>query len=140
MHADEKQAFAERLKLALRRSPRSVETPTELALQFNLRHPNDPVTPQAALKWLSGKAKPTADKMATLAEWLDVSVHWLSHGTPEARPHRAQAVTEEATTTLSDEERALLTCYRRLSGRRQMIIKELVTELGLEQEVWPGNS
>lgn len=46
----EKTAFAERLKLALTRSSKKIETATELALQFNLRHPNDPVTQQAVQK------------------------------------------------------------------------------------------
>lgn len=144
MRADEKQAFSERLKLALRRSPRPVETPTELALQFSLRHPNDPVTAQAAQKWLTGKAKPTADKMATLADWLGVSEHWLSHGSPEPHPQRTGATTAppltQDLTALSDEEKALLVRYRQLSGRRRQLINELVIELSLEQEIWPGNS
>lgn len=143
MSAHEKHAFAERLKLALRRSARPVETPTDLALQFNLRHPNDPVTPQAAQKWLSGKAKPTADKIATLAEWLNVSAHWLNYGSDETRPARRQNVEAPRSSdlaTLPAEERALLIRYRKLSPRQRELVSDLLTELTLSQEVWPANS
>jgi hypothetical protein len=46
----------------------------------SLRHPNEFITPQAAQKWLSVKAKPTADKIETLANWLSVPTHWLRYG------------------------------------------------------------
>ena len=65
---DEKAAFAERLSQAINRSQKRQLNATELSTQFNLRHPNEPVSPQAAQKWLTGKAKPTADKLKTLSE------------------------------------------------------------------------
>ena len=83
---DEKLAFSARVKQALKRSHRKVSTPAELALQFNLRHGNDPITPQAAQKWLTGKALQTQDKMETLATWLNASPLWLRHGIAEPRP------------------------------------------------------
>lgn len=140
MNTDDKQAFAERLKLALRRSTKPVETPTDLALQFNLRHDKDPVTPQAALKWLSGKAKPTSDKIATLAEWLEVSAHWLNYGSPDARPEKhasKHSVSIEDIAGLPEVERQLLTRYRGLSARRQQLLQDLLIELSLDDEVWP---
>ncbi|OYZ84678.1 MAG: hypothetical protein B7Y03_02415 [Polaromonas sp. 24-62-144] len=82
MPVDDKKAFAERLKTALKRLPKSIETATELAHQFNLKHQNEPITPQAAQKWLQGTAFPTTDKLQTLADWLNVSAHWLKNGTP----------------------------------------------------------
>src|SRR5690242_15695098 len=86
MAKDDNQEFSKRLKLALSRSPKAIDTAAELALQFNLRHPKAPITPQAAQKWLSGLAKPTSDKIETLATWLNVSTHWLQFGTsPEKR-------------------------------------------------------
>ena len=67
---DEKQAFSLRLKQALKRSAKKIDTPTELALQFNLRHQNDSITVQAAQKWMTGKARPAVDKIETLAAML----------------------------------------------------------------------
>lgn len=80
----EKAAFAERLKLALTRSRKKIHSPNELALQFNLRHSNSSISPQAAQKWLAGTACPTSDKIETLAHWLGVSAHWLRFGSPAA--------------------------------------------------------
>ncbi|OZI77659.1 hypothetical protein CAL22_03780 [Bordetella genomosp. 12] len=37
---DDKQAFAARLRLALKRSPKLIESATRLAVQFSLRHPD----------------------------------------------------------------------------------------------------
>lgn len=143
MELDEKKAFSERLKLALRRSFKTVHTPSELALQFNLRNDTQEdgtVTPQAAQKWLTGKAKPTADKIQILADWLGVSAHWLSYGEPDARPEgqsdRAMA-SDESITDLPEAEVELLSRFRRLSPVRQQLVRDLVIELALDQEVWP---
>jgi len=83
--SEEKTAFANRLKLALRRGPEPVRGATELALRFNLRHPGNAVSAQTAHKWLTGRAIPTKEKLSTLAEWLHVSEHWLHYGPPTER-------------------------------------------------------
>ena len=75
-----KQAFSERLRLALRERGVAVRGPTDLALQFNLRHRGQPVSTQAVHKWLSGKALPTRDKIRTLCEWLGIQESWLLFG------------------------------------------------------------
>ena len=77
---EEKAAFAKRLELALRRSADPVQGATELALRFNLRHRGNAVSAQTAHKWLTGRAIPTSDKLATLAAWLNVNEHWLHYG------------------------------------------------------------
>jgi transcriptional regulator with XRE-family HTH domain len=81
---DEKAAFSKRLELALRRSPEPVHGATELALRFNLRHRGSAVSAQTAHKWLTGRSIPTHDKLETLADWLNVSQHWLHYGPPPA--------------------------------------------------------
>ena len=48
----------------------------------------EPVTAQTARKWLYGGALPTQDKVRTLAQWLEVSPHWLRYGEAE-RAHTA---------------------------------------------------
>ncbi len=137
---DEKLAFAERLKLALKRSKKKVETATELALQFNLRHPNDAITPQAAQKWLAGKACPTADKMKTLAEWLNVSAQWLRHGIPETKPTKTTKPSSLIIATdrvaLNAEEQQLITRIRNLPEHRCKLVYDIVEQFAIEQEIW----
>lgn len=90
---EEKSAFSKRLELALRRSLEPVRGATELALRFNLRHRGNAVSAQTAHKWLTGRAIPTKDKLMTLAEWLNVSEHWLHYGPP---PEKLLKVSEQS--------------------------------------------
>lgn len=138
----EKAAFAERLKLAQTRSRKKIDTATELALQFNLRHPNDPVTQQAAQKWLSGTACPTPDKIETLADWLGVSAHWLRFGSPndtnrKRNSGKRQLKSQPSTSTLSSDENLLMERFRQLTPHQQILITDLVIQLALEKEIWP---
>lgn len=144
MPADEKLAFAERLRIALKRGAKSVSTATELANQFNLRHPNEPITAQAAQKWLTGKAIPTADKIETLAVWLNVSAHWLHYGPAplprqqhDASPVRQTKSQANGTDKLSDKESKLLDRMRQLSEHQFFLIAELVDQLAVDREMWP---
>lgn len=133
----EKLAFAQRLALALTRNPKKVSTPTELALQFNLRHQNDPITPQAAQKWLSGKALPTPDKLETLATWLNVSPLWLRHGISESKPLRPSIASPiPKQDGLSPTELLFLEHYRNLPAHRRKLVNEIVEQFALEQEIW----
>jgi transcriptional regulator with XRE-family HTH domain len=85
--AEEKGDFSRRLKEAMRKA-RLDAGPTQFAREFNLRHHGEPVTSQTARKWLYGGALPTQDKLRTLAQWLEVSPHWLRYGEAE-RAHAA---------------------------------------------------
>ncbi len=138
----EKVAFAGRLKLALTRSRKKIDTATELALQFNLRHRNDSITQQAAQKWLSGTACPTPDKIETLADWLGVSAHWLRFGSPnDANSKRSSnkrlIKAPSNTSTLSNDENRLMERFRQLTPHQQILITDLVIQLVLEKEIWP---
>lgn len=143
MPTDEKLAFADRLHIALKRGARNVSTATELANQFNLRHPNEPITPQAAQKWLTGKAIPTGDKINTLAEWLNVSAHWLHYG-PAPKSRQQQNASEQRQTTsqensaLTDKEAKLIQRLRQLSEHQFFLIAELAEQLAIEREIWPA--
>lgn len=141
MPTDEKLAFTKRLKLALKRSNKKITTPAELALQFNLRHPNESITPQAAQKWLTGKAKPTADKIDTLAKWLAVSAHWLRYGSangeqsiPTVRQTKSH---QNPSGVLSNSELNLIAQVRQLSEHQQVLIAELVEQLAAEWKNTP---
>jgi transcriptional regulator with XRE-family HTH domain len=137
---DEKRAFAERLKLALKRSKKKIETPTDLALQFNLRHRNEAITPQAAQKWLSGKSRPTIDKINTLALWLNVSAQWLRHGIPESKPTKPAKSSLHNTASdrvaLNEGEQKLITRLRNMPEHRRLLVLEIVEQFSVEQEIW----
>ncbi len=139
---DEKQEFATRLKLALKRSRKKIETASELALQFNLRHPNQSISQQAAHKWLSGKSRPTRDKIETLAKWLDVPVEWLRYGVSSSR--RGYAMFEPAHSlienpaTLSADELKLLTQLRSMPEHRRQLILEIAEQFFIDGHIWPS--
>jgi transcriptional regulator with XRE-family HTH domain len=138
--SDEKEAFALRLKQALKRSLKKVETPAELALQFNLRHENESITPQAAQKWLTGLSRPTPEKIKILSDWLNVSEQWLRYGIPEKlSPQSTRPVSKKAATNrdaFSDEETKLILRIRSLSAHQRYLIAETVEQFALGQEMW----
>ncbi len=140
MATDEKTAFAERLRVALKRSAKNVGTAAELATQFNLRHRNDPITTQAAQKWLTGKARPTLDKIETLSSWLNVPTHWLCYGpAPESRQRRnaTSRQTKLQAKAPTEAEFKLLLKMRQLSEHQLYLVAELVEQLAVEHEMWP---
>lgn len=136
----DKTAFSLRLKQALKRSKKKVDSPTELALNFNLRHAGNPVTPQAAQKWLTGLARPTADKIETLAVWLNVPPQWLCYGIAEDRQAttatRKASKTKAAPAVPSPEEMKLLMSLRAMPEHRRNLVVEIVEQFALEQEMW----
>lgn len=138
LELDEKKAFAIRLKQALKRTSKKIETASQLATQFNLRHPADPITPQAAQKWLSGTARPTADKVRTLAEWLDVSDHWLRFGVTDMKRgtrSKGSKPNEEAI-HLTAAEIELIRRLRRLSEYRRQLVEGMIEQFALDGEIW----
>src|SRR5260363_349430 len=65
-------------KMCFEKSDPPVKDATDLARLFNLQHRAVScigIAVQAAHKWLSGLAIPSADKIATLAKWLNMSEH-----------------------------------------------------------------
>ncbi|MEY4593536.1 MAG: hypothetical protein RIR18_2431 [Pseudomonadota bacterium] len=134
-------AFAVRLKEALKRTSKKTETPSLLALQFNLHHPGERVTNQAAQKWLVGDNRPSFDKAQTLARMCDVSVEWLLHGiavpkvpylaTPR-QPYEAEV--DEA--LLLTDERQLIVEFRLLSAHQKELVADLIGQLAMEKKVW----
>jgi transcriptional regulator with XRE-family HTH domain len=135
---DEKKAFAARLNQALKRSSKKVETATQLAMQFNLRYSAEPVTPQAAQKWLLGTARPTADKIRTLADWLDVSEQWLRYGVTDAKRSKSSKGVEQSDETIQPtaDELVLLRRLRSLSEHRRQLVEDVIEQLALDGEIW----
>lgn len=142
---DENAEFADRLKRALKHGQKSIQTSTELAHHFNLRHQNDPITVQAAHKWLQGKGKPTQDKIETLAEWLGVSAHWLRNGPPTSKPKKLPSGSKRidgvsGSAALTEIETTLLSRFRRLTEHQAYLVVEMVDQFGLEREMWGESS
>lgn len=145
---EEKAAFSKRLELALRRLPEPVRGATELALRFNLRYRGNAISAQTAHKWLTARAIPTKDKLATLAGWLDVSEHWLHYGPPPAKslhvgeprpPYEVQPAgkpssaakdrTAKGTCKPSAEATNLAVKIQSLPPHRRYLVEELVEQL-----------
>lgn len=137
----EKEAFASRLKLALTRSRKRINTPLELSIQFNLLYEGEAITPQAAQKWLAGKSQPTKDKIETLSKLLNVSPQWLRFGIGEQRPQISRREASSLGTTTQSVaptavELAILAKYRILSAHQQTLIVELIEQLALDHLMW----
>ncbi len=134
----EKSAFSERLRAALNDSPEIVKGATDLARHFNLRHRGTaPVSTQTAHKWLSGRTIPTADKIDTLAAWLQVTPHWLHYGPEPALPAvktRKDGQRRDIKYPVSVESLTLAEKIRALSPRKRFLIEELVTQLYRESD------
>jgi transcriptional regulator with XRE-family HTH domain len=125
----EKAAFSERLWFAMRRSPEKLNGATELALHFNLRHRGEqPVSPQTAHKWLTGRTIPTADKLETLAAWLQVDLHWLHYGPPPSVGGTPQPLTRDAQYPPPQEVLDLAAKIEALSPHHRYLVEELIEQ------------
>ena len=76
----ENQAFADRLRLALK-GVGIRPSPTLVANEFNLRYWGKSITSHTVRNWLLGKSIPMQDKLRVLADWLHVSADELRFGT-----------------------------------------------------------
>lgn len=130
------QAFAERLKVALTRSPKRITTPSELALQFNLAYSGASITNQAVQHWLVGDNMPSPDKIKTLAEILNVPYQWLRFGIAERRITPTTGVLDSDAVTPDETEQAFLRRFRKLSAHQRELVIGLVEQLSLCGELW----
>lgn len=117
MHSEEdKLEFSKRLIVTLEAAGKEALSLSELATQFNLRHPNQSITAQTIHKWLTAQTIPTPDKIQTLSKWLGVAPPWLRYGKfTSSQPQ------------LTQEEELLLSRFRLLTGEQQ---KALLVFLG----------
>lgn len=129
--AQEKSAFSARLWFALKRSPTPVRGATDLARFFNLQHRTGAsISVQTTHKWLTGRAIPTAEKIKTLAEWLNVGEHWLHYGPP---PEPKLLEKQEIKTKLlkyspTPETLSLAQKIETLPEHQKYLVSELITQ------------
>jgi len=131
---DDKKAFSARLRQALKRSPKKIDSAADLAVQFSLRHPETAISTQAAHKWLTGQSRPTADKLKTLAMWLDVSPTWLLYGVADL-PQTAAPSRQAEPVVPTSEELHLIAQVRSLPESRQRLVREIVEMCRLDADV-----
>lgn len=136
MPSPENLAFAERLKSSLKRLPKPVLTASGLAHGYNLRAKTEPISPQAARKWISGESRPGREKIEVLAAWLGVSSHWLQYGPPPAAAKKAAQTRKLGPLgQLSEAEIRLVGRLRVLSEYQVNLLTELVDQFATEREV-----
>lgn len=129
-------AFAERLRLALTRSRRKIETPSQLAQQFNLRYQGAPISKQAAQKWLAGESRPTPQKVVVLAAMCNVAEPWLRLGVSSPELRQVPAAPQPATAAnTTPAELHFLTKFRQLTAHQQGLVVDLVEQLGLWRQI-----
>jgi hypothetical protein len=129
---EEKAAFAERLKFAMRRAPEKLKGGTDLALHFNLRHHGgQPVSPQTVHKWLSGRTIPTDDKLRTLAAWFEVDIHWLHYGPSPSGSTKTvpKPLVRGEKYPLSPETLELASKIESLMPHHRYLVQELIAQL-----------
>jgi transcriptional regulator with XRE-family HTH domain len=130
-----KKKFSERLITALKLQTKKITTPSELALEFNLRFHGNPITPQVAQKWLSGGSTPTLDKILTLSSWLNVPISWFLSG---SYIQDLEAVFNDVALDLTAKDTTLIMDIRKLSDHKRELIVNLV-EIFLTEEVLSKN-
>lgn len=112
------------------RSPERMRGATDLANKFNLRFRGEPVSPQTAHKWLTGRSIPTVDKLQTLAEWLKVDLHWLHYGPPPSGSAQTtpKPLARDEKYPASEETLELASKIEALSPHHRYLLEELIDQ------------
>ena len=113
--ASERREFSLRLRNALSQVGESLAV-ANVTSGFNHSNNDLPVTSHAVRKWLTGEAIPTQPKLRCLAAWLGVSAAWLRFG---------DDVGVQAADSLSAQEQALVTEYRKLARLEKIYLLQL---------------
>lgn len=122
--AQERLLFSERLRQALRHAEYSLDSPTQLAREFNVHFAGNPVTVHAARKWLQGESIPTQEKLRALASWLDVPADWLRFGSAES-----DASGEDKNNKVDPRDAKLLSRLQKLDEHHRQIAEEFLRTL-----------
>jgi transcriptional regulator with XRE-family HTH domain len=127
--ADEKHAFAKRLKECLRRIDIDPRSSTRVAREFNLRYPGDPISIQAVRKWLEAESLPSQDKLRALALWLEVPAQWLRFGETDRREQRSHATARQELAAYKTEIGWIGKKFDLLSEPHKKMVVEMVHAL-----------
>ena len=122
--ASERREFSLRLRNALSQVGESLAV-ANVTSGFNHSNNDLPVTSHAVRKWLTGEAIPTQPKLRCLAAWLGVSAAWLRFGDDAAA---------EVANSLSAQEQALVTEYRKLAPLEKIHLLQLMRAIAASKE------
>lgn len=129
---NENQAFAERLRLALK-GVGVRPSPALVANEFNLRYWGKSITSNTARNWLLGKSIPMQDKLRVLADWLHVSADELRFGT--LAPAAKSQSTSFGAAALTMQDRDMLAKYAGLSVADRKTVCDVVAALAVAATV-----
>jgi hypothetical protein len=122
---DHRAEFSQRLAAAMRKAgyePR----PGVLLTQFNSRFRGRSISFQTASRWLGARAFPTPDKLAVLADWLQLDRGYLGFGEKPSRAAKDRQVKEERA---AYEEHELVDAFRALSTEHRRLVREVIVAL-----------
>jgi len=128
----ENQAFADRLRLALK-GIGIRPSATLLANEFNLRYWGKSITITTARNWLLGKSIPMQDKLRVLADWLHVSPDELRYGTVAPTFKAQDSGTDMSVLTMQDRD--MLARYMTLSLEDRKTVCDVVVALAVAATV-----
>lgn len=119
----EKLLFAQRLIAAMQAQGYQPK-PAILEREFNLRHFGEPVTLQGVRKWLIGTSIPSADKLLTLAKWLDVPPEELAFNKD------MQKALEQRETNWQEEigykDKEIFDAFVQLPAPQKKVVREVI--------------
>ena len=128
-NSNEAQAFAERLRQALKQAGYSA-SPTVVAHEFNLRYWGRGISIHAARNWLLGISLPRHDKLHVLADWLRVAPEALLLGAKPAisRASSPNDLMADGSTlpALGLADQHMIQTYLRLSHESQRTVQSVV--------------
>ena len=121
----EKLLFAQRLIAAMQAQGYQPK-PAILEREFNLRHFGEPVTLQGVRKWLIGTAIPSADKLLTLAKWLNVPPEELAFDKDMQKAIEQREINWQEEIGYKDKD--VVEAYLALPTAQKKIIRETIIE------------
>ena len=123
MNNYEKTQFAERLIAAMQAKGYEAK-PSILEREFNLCYAGKSVTFACVSKWLKGAAIPSADKLLTLAEWLEVPPEELAFdkNIQKAIQQREARWQEE----IGYKDKEVFDAFVKLSAPQKKIVREVI--------------
>ena len=119
----EKLLFAQRLIAAMQAQGYQPK-PAILEREFNLRHFGEPVTLQGVRKWLIGTAIPSADKLLTLAKWLNVPPEELAFDKDMQKAIEQREINWQEEIGYKDKE--IFEAFLALPTPQKMIVREVI--------------
>jgi hypothetical protein len=122
---DEKTAFSERLRAAMRAQQLAPKAAV-LEKLFNTNYNGQSVTIQSVAAWLGGRSIPKSDKLRVLADVLGVEPQHLQFG---GKASSRVGETAGAWRDVSPQDRALIDALLVLPPARRKLIGELIKAL-----------